>query len=67
MNNDIRFIIVTLELEKETKNMVRYRAPGDEDASSRANVPLQYIRKTALASAFGKFPAKLKLTIEEEV
>ena len=61
----MELICVTLEKEKETKNMVRYKAPGlDEDIQRTATMPTIYIRKTALASAFSKFPEKIKVTVE---
>lgn len=58
---------ITIEVTnvKETKNMVRFeKFPGDEDSNRRATVPNVYIQKTALATAFGKFPSKIKVTIE---
>ena len=65
LKNVIRQIVITLEQTKETKNMMRYDAPGaDEDARRQGNVPNLYVRKTALAAAFGGFPLKLKITLE---
>lgn len=59
------FVQVTLVQTKETKNMVRYDAPGGEELARQANVPNIYLRKTALASAFGGFPDKITITIEK--
>lgn len=59
-------IAVTLVQEKETKNMVKYVAPGDEEQQQRSNIPNIYVRKTALASAFGKFPAQIQVMIESK-
>lgn len=62
---ELRQIVVTLEKEKETKNMVRYKAPGaDEDIQRTATMPTLYVRKTALATSFGGFPASIKVTVE---
>ena len=61
---EVRFLQVTMEKEKETKNMVRYAAPGGDEAQHTASIPLVYVRKTHLASAFGGFPEKIKLTVE---
>lgn len=62
-----KFIQVELQKVKETKNMIRYDADAlDENASRQGTVPNIYIRKTALANAFGGFPASIKLTIEEK-
>lgn len=58
------FIQVELEQERETKNMVLYRTPGEQ--SFRGTVPNLYVKKTALASAFSQFPARIKVTIEIE-
>jgi len=59
----MELIQVTLNKEKETKNMVRYLAPG-EDAQRIATIPLLYVRKTSLAAAFNNFPKSIKITIE---
>lgn len=61
----MELITVTLHQSKETKNMIRYDAPGSEDEQRRANVPNLYVRKTALATAFSEFPATIKVTIEK--
>jgi len=63
--NIAAFVQVELSKTKETKNMVRYDGPGqDEDTRRLGNVPNLYIRKTALAAAFSSFPEKIKVTIE---
>lgn len=59
-------ITIVVEQVKQTKNMVRFeKFPGDDEGNRRATVPNLYIQQTALATAFGKFPKKLKITIEE--
>ena len=59
-------VVVTLLQTKETKNMVRYDAPGeDEETRRRSTVPNLYVRKTALASAFNGFPTSIKVSIEK--
>ena len=54
----------TLVQTKETKNMVRYDAPGD-DAQRTASIPSIYVRKSVLANAFGKFPQSVTITVED--
>ena len=62
----VQLIRVELQLKKETKNMVRFDAdPLDEDVSRHATVPSIYVRKTALANAFGGFPQGITVTIEK--
>lgn len=60
--------IITIELTqvKEALNTVRYeKFPGDKEGNNRATVPNMYVQQNALACAFGKFPKKIKITIEE--
>lgn len=66
-NKQILMAHVTLQMVKETKNMVRYEVfPGDEEANRRATTPNLYLQKSVLAAAFGKFPKTIQLTIEEK-
>lgn len=59
------FIQIDLEQVKTTKNMIRYeKFPGDDEGNRRASTPNQYWQQTALASAFGKFPKKIRITVE---
>lgn len=63
-----RLIQVDLVVMTEKKNTVRYDADADQEKSRAANVGNIYIKKTALASAFGHFPSKgVRITIEELV
>ena len=55
----------SLDKTKETKNMVRYDAPGEEPFRT-AVIPNVYIRKATLANAFGKFPSAITITVEEK-
>jgi hypothetical protein len=57
-------VSVTLQQEKETKNMVKFVAPGTPDEQRHGTIPNLYVRKTALASAFGKFPTSIRVTVE---
>lgn len=67
MNSALKpFIQLDVSQVKETKNMVRFeKFPGDEDANRRATVPNLYVQQKDLATAFGKFPKKVRITIEE--
>ena len=49
---------------KETKNMVRYGAPGDEEQQRRSNIPNIYIRKDVLGAAFSEFPSEVLITVQ---
>lgn len=61
------FIQCDLEFGKQTKNMIKFVANQDLEVARRATVADIYVRQTALANAFGKFPAKVRITIEEVV
>ena len=62
----IKQIVFELPMNKETKNRIKYGTEGDRDAFKAATVGGHiYPLKTALASAFGKFPERIKVTIEE--
>lgn len=58
-------ITVELEQGKVTKNMIRFEAPGGENAQRGATVPNLYVRQSALSGAFAKFPRRVRITIEE--
>ena len=63
-----RFIQVDICFPTEKKNTVRYDADLDQEKSRAATVGNIYIKKTALAAAFGHFPSKgVRVTIEELV
>jgi len=57
-------IETTLYKTKETKNMVRYDAPGDELQQRHATVPNLYVKKTAFGANGVGFPDAIKVTIE---
>lgn len=57
-------IVATLESGWETKNMVNFVFDQDPKKSRHADVPNLYVRQTALKEAFGKFPKKIKVTVE---
>lgn len=58
----IRQIVFELQRVKETRKGIKY----GNDNWDTATVPGQlYPLKTALADAFGKFPERIKVTIEE--
>lgn len=59
---EIKQVVFELPLVKETKNRVRYSQDDFEHATVGGNL---YPLKTVLASAFGKFPERIKVTIEE--
>lgn len=58
----IRQIVVTLPVIKETRKGVKYGTDDWDGATVPGHI---YPLKTALASAFGKFPTKIKVTIED--
>lgn len=59
-------ICIDLMQVKVAKNTVRYeKFPGDDESNRRATVQMLYVQQTALASAFSKFPRKIRITIEE--
>ena len=61
---EIRQIVFELPMVKETKNRVKYGTEQEEFKSATVGGVL-YPLRTALASAFGKFPDRIKVTIEE--
>lgn len=50
---------------EDRKNTIRYNAAGDPEQARHANISMVYVKKTALAAAFGGFPDTIKLTIEK--
>lgn len=61
-------ISLVVEQVKPTKNMVRFeKFPNDEESNRRATLPNVYIQQRDLYAAFGKFPAKVRITIEEVI
>ena len=59
---EFKQIVVELPKVKETKKGVKYGSDDWDHATCPGHL---YPLKTALASAFGKFPDRIKITIEE--
>ena len=60
-----RLIVVDLRVMSEKKNTIRFDSSAVEEENRSANVQNIYIKKTALAAAFGGWPKKgVRVTIE---
>ena len=59
------FVQVDLKVVIEKKNTMRFDFSADRNVSQGANVQNLYVKKSALANAFGNFaPNGVRITIE---
>jgi hypothetical protein len=61
---EIKQIVFELPMNKETKNRVKYGTEQEEFKNATVGGQL-YPTRAALANAFGHFPQRIKVTIEE--
>lgn len=58
-------VTLELQIDKETINTIRFKPAGwERERSGDRVMPNAYVNKAALVNAFGRYPQRIRITIE---